>query len=48
VQNMPGDVMRGRDAQLEAAVEMLLERVSGEPAGLPEVPAYPVKRKVRD
>ena len=48
VQNMPGDVMRGRDAQLEAAVELLLEQIGDEPGGLPEIPVYPVKKKVAE
>jgi len=46
VQNMPGQVMRGEDTQLEAAVKLLLEQVGDSPGGLPEIPPYPVKKKI--
>ncbi len=45
VQNMPGDVARGKDAQLEAAVEYLLKKAEEAPVGLPQPPNYPVKTK---
>jgi tricorn protease len=45
VQNMPGDVLQGKDAQLDKAIEVLLERIAAEPPALPEVPPYPDKSK---
>jgi tricorn protease len=48
VQNMPGDVLRGTDSQLEAAIELLMKQIGDQPAGLPEIPAYPVKKKVTE
>lgn len=45
IQNMPGDVIRGRDAQLEAAVSNLLAKLAKEPMTLPERPVYPKKPK---
>jgi tricorn protease len=45
VQNMPGDVLRGRDAQLEAAIDHILERLAVEPMELPTAPPHPVKTK---
>ncbi len=45
VQNMPGDVVRGVDAQLDAAVENIMRRLREEPVELPEVPPYPDKSK---
>ncbi len=45
VQNMPGDVVRGKDAQLEAGVAYLLEKLAKEPMTLPEPPEYPQKAK---
>lgn len=45
VQNMPGDVIRGKDAQLEAGIAYLLEKLAREPMTLPETPEYPKKAK---
>jgi tricorn protease len=45
VQNMPVDVLRGRDAQLETAVQYLLEAVTKNPPLRPTPPPYPDKRK---
>ncbi len=45
VQNMPGDVVQGRDAQLETAISVLLEQIKEDPMPLPERPAYPKKPK---
>ncbi len=45
VQNMPGDVMRGKDAQLDAAIENLTKRLNENPVELPAPPAYPDKSK---
>jgi tricorn protease len=44
VQNLPGDVLRGQDAQLETAIRYVLERISEYPE-LPPVPVYPDKSK---
>ena len=45
VENMPGDVVKGKDAQLEAAIDYLLRQLKKEPVKIPEVPAYPDKSK---
>ncbi|MBU0637861.1 MAG: PDZ domain-containing protein [Planctomycetes bacterium] len=45
VQNMPGDVVRGKDAQLERTVEYLLKKIAEEPRELPDPPSYPDKNK---
>ncbi len=45
VQNMPGDVIRGRDAQLETGISVLLEQLKENPMPIPERPAYPKKPK---
>jgi len=45
VENMPADLLAGHDAQLEAAVDLMLKAIAGKPAGLPRpppwLPAYP-------
>ena len=43
VQNLPGDVLRGKDAQLEAAIEHILKRMADDPMELPPPPDYPDK-----
>jgi tricorn protease len=45
VQNMPVDVLAGRDAQLEAALELLGDRLAADPRQLPDPPPYPDKSK---
>ncbi len=47
VMNMPADVVDGKDAQLDAAIEFLLKQLdeSGGRWSIPEVPAYPDKSK---
>ena len=45
VQNMPGDVLRGKDAQLEAGIENVLRRIKEEPMTVPLPPEYPDKSK---
>ena len=45
VQNMPGDVMRGKDAQLDAGLEHVLDEVKKNPVKLPVVPTYPDKSR---
>ncbi|MGC8724485.1 MAG: S41 family peptidase [Acidobacteriota bacterium] len=45
VDDMPGDVIAGKDAQLEKAVEVLMEKIKAKPMTLPapppHLPAYP-------
>jgi tricorn protease len=45
VENMPGDVVKGKDAQLDAAIENVLQRIKDQPVELPPPPPYPVKSK---
>ena len=45
VQNMPGDVLRGKDAQLEAAIAYIQGKLAEEPVELPSPPPHPVKTK---
>jgi tricorn protease len=45
VDDLPGDVMAGKDAQLETAIQTLMEKIKSHPMSLPErpplLPAYP-------
>jgi len=43
--NLPHEVIAGRDPQLEKAVEVLLEKIRREPVKLPEVKRFPQDRK---
>jgi tricorn protease len=45
VQNMPGDVLRGQDAQLDAAIEYVLKELKKHPVELPGPPEYPDKSR---
>ena len=45
VQNLPGDVLRGKDAQLDAAITYVLKQLQAHPAELPPPPPYPDKSK---
>jgi len=46
VENRPGDVLAGRDAQLERALEFLADRIESEPMPVPDqAPPYPDKSK---
>jgi len=45
VENLPSDVLAGRDPQLEAAVRRLQERLAEDPRELPPPPPYPDKSK---
>lgn len=47
VQNMPGDVLKGVDAQLDAAVAYLMGEIRKMPAEPPGPPPYPDKAKPR-
>jgi len=44
VDNLPEDVIAGRDPQLEKAIELILEALSRKPTELPERPAPPGKK----
>ena len=45
IENLPADLLAGHDAQLEAAVDLMLKAIAGKPSGLPQppppLPAYP-------
>ncbi len=47
VVNLPDDVVAGKDAQLDKAIEFLLEQLdtSGGKWDIPETPPYPIKAK---
>jgi tricorn protease len=45
VQNLPGEVLDGKDSQLARAVELLLESIGPEPVADPAVPEFPDKSK---
>ncbi len=43
VENDPAELLKGRDQQLERAVELLLEKLEKDPKPIPERPAAPIK-----
>jgi tricorn protease len=45
VQNIPGDVLKGRDAQLEAGIAYLIDKLEKEPMKIPPTPPFPKKPK---
>jgi tricorn protease len=45
VENMPGDVLRGRDAQLDKAIEVVVEKLGQDPKQTPDLPPFPDKSK---
>jgi tricorn protease len=45
VDNLPEDVMRGVDAQMDRAVEVLLEAIEDEPLRLPAPPSAPPEKR---
>lgn len=45
IQNMPGDVLKGKDAQLDAAVNYLLDDIKTNPRPFPTAPPYPDKSR---
>lgn len=47
VQNMPGDVLRGKDAQLDASIENVMNALKQNPIKLPGPPEYPDKSRPR-
>jgi tricorn protease len=44
VDNPPHAAFQGRDAQLEAAIKYLQDKIKKEPVEVPKPPAYPNKR----
>ncbi|MEN0050266.1 MAG: S41 family peptidase [Bacteroidota bacterium] len=42
--NLPHETFNGKDAQLEAAIKLLQEKIADDPRDVPAVPAYPDKR----
>ncbi len=47
IQNMPEEVLEGKDAQLERAVNYLLEELKKDPKDIPPPPQYPNKARPR-
>jgi tricorn protease len=45
VQNMPGDVLHGKDAQLDAALEKVQKMMKENPREIPPTPAFPNKSR---
>jgi tricorn protease len=45
VQNQPGEVVRGRDEQLEACIAYLVKKIAQSPMTIPETPPFPIKAK---
>jgi tricorn protease len=45
LENLPQDEAAGRDAQLEKAVEVLLQKIAAEPVRMPEFKGFPTDRK---
>lgn len=43
IDNLPDQVILGRDPQLEKAIEVIMKKLEEEPKKLPERPAYPVR-----
>ena len=45
VDNLPNATFKGDDAQLDAAIGYLMDKMSKEPMSMPTMPAFPVKEK---
>jgi len=43
--NLPRDVLNGKDAQLEKAIESVLQMIREKPVNIPDTPQYPDKSK---
>ena len=41
--NLPHETFKGKDAQLDAAIKLLQEKIAADPRDVPPVPAYPNK-----
>lgn len=48
VDNDPGDLIQGKDAQLDKAIEYLMDKIEKEPRKLPVRPAAPIKTRGSD
>ncbi len=48
VDNDPGDLLKGKDAQLDKAIEYLMDKIAKEPRPMPKRPAPPVKLRGSD
>ena len=47
IDNLPADVIRGKDPQLDRAIKEVMDRLKRDPKGFPEIPPYPNKSKPR-
>lgn len=47
VEQMPAEVIAGRDPQLERAIEVVLEMLEANPPARPTKPAYPIRVRKR-
>ncbi len=45
VENKPGDVLKGNDAQLEKTIDLLMKEIQQDPKDVPAPPPYPNKSK---
>jgi tricorn protease len=45
VEQMPADVLAGKDPQLEAAIALVLKELEKNPPKTPKRPAYPLRAK---
>ena len=45
IDNLPNATVKGDDAQLDAAIGYLMDKMSKEPMSVPTIPAFPVKEK---
>jgi tricorn protease len=45
IDNMPGDVLRGEDPQLDRGIKEVMDRLARDPKGFPEIPPFPDKSK---
>jgi tricorn protease len=43
VEQWPADVIKGRDPQLEKAIEIVMEKLKANPPKKMETPAFPVR-----
>ncbi len=45
IDNLPADVIQGKDPQLDRAIKEVMDRLRRDPKGFPEIPAFPDKSK---
>jgi tricorn protease len=43
VDNLPWETFKGKDAQLEAAIDLLKKQIAADPTPVPDVPQHPDK-----